>query len=89
VNAQRGERKEAEARYEQAAAELDDKGARLYAMSARYRLGRLRGGDDGDALAESARQAMREERITVPEKMVRVFAPGVDADPPASDAPTG
>lgn len=83
VSAVRGRGDRAAELYAKAAAALDEKGARLYAMAARYRRGELVGGDEGDALVQAAEKEMGEERIRVPAKMARVYAPG----PLAAEAP--
>jgi hypothetical protein len=48
----------------------------LHAAAARHRCGELVGGDRGDAMRTSARAAMTERGVRVPEQFVAMFAPG-------------
>src|SRR5262249_49791361 len=48
----------------------------LYGAAARYRLGRLLGGDEGRALTDGADAWMRAEGIVRPDRMVDMLAPG-------------
>lgn len=81
VEARRGDRAAASALYDGAAAELEEKGARLYAIASRARYGELLGGTKGDDLVKRSFEELAAERIARPEKMVRVFAPGRELNP--------
>ncbi len=70
------DRERADELFGRAAATLDDKGAKLYAIAARARRGELRGGKEGDAAVKSALEELAEEQIVAPGKMIRVLAPG-------------
>jgi len=48
----------------------------LFAASARWRLGQLRGGRAGQELEANARQVMAAQKIRRPERVLRMFAPG-------------
>jgi tetratricopeptide (TPR) repeat protein len=53
----------------------DRAGVILHAKAARWARGRLIGGDEGDALMESASQVFREEGAVRPDGLARIFAP--------------
>ncbi len=50
----------------------------LIAAAARWRLGELRGGDEGTALTSRAEQWMRDEGIVSPARVTRMLAPGYE-----------
>jgi len=64
---------DAAARCEEAATELEARGARLHALAARLRLARLRGDEEA---AKKHEDAMRAQTIKSPEKLARLLAPG-------------
>jgi len=61
--------------YENAASELESKGARLHALAAHICAGRIRAGDAGNELVARCEKELREEQIAQPAKMLRVLAP--------------
>jgi eukaryotic-like serine/threonine-protein kinase len=65
--------------YERAIAALEACGQLLQAAAARLRLGELRGGTQGQALAEEALLWMRQRGIARPEALASVFAPPMRA----------
>ena len=52
----------------------------LYREAARYRLGRLRGGDDGAQLEQQSLRFMAEQGIRNPARMVAMLAPACGPD---------
>jgi hypothetical protein len=48
----------------------------LFAHAARYRLGKLLGGDDGDALCTTSHQAMARQGVREPGPMLDMLLPG-------------
>jgi hypothetical protein len=48
----------------------------LYASSARYQLGCLLGGDDGERMTREAEATMSAEGIRAPARMAAMFLPG-------------
>jgi hypothetical protein len=74
--------------YEQAAAELEARGAHLHALAAQISLGRLQGGDAGAALVARSEKEMRDEQIAEPFKMLRVLAPAGQARSNTSSSPS-
>jgi tetratricopeptide (TPR) repeat protein len=67
---------EAAALLRRAAAGFDANEMALFAAAARWRLGRILGGDQGKALGTAAAAFMAAESIAEPVRMVRVLAPG-------------
>jgi tetratricopeptide (TPR) repeat protein len=55
---------------------FDATGLALFAAAARWRLGQLRGGDDGIALRSTAEAWMKDQEIAEPARMVAMIAPG-------------
>jgi hypothetical protein len=49
----------------------------LHAAAARHQLGRLLGGDAGDAMVLEAAEAMKTLGVRVPERYARMLLPGV------------
>ncbi len=84
IHVRRGQRDAAIRSFEEASTELDEQGARLYAMAARARLGAILGGARGNELVTRSFAEMIDEHILVPAKMVRVFAPGPEISSPAN-----
>lgn len=56
----------------------------LHASSARYQLGRLLGGDDGERLRREAEAAMSAEGIRAPERIATMILPGRWGRPPTT-----
>jgi eukaryotic-like serine/threonine-protein kinase len=48
----------------------------LHAAAARFRLGALLGGEEGSAMAQQARDAMKAQGVRVPERYVQMIMPG-------------
>jgi hypothetical protein len=55
---------------------FDDSEMALHASASRWRLGELKGGDEGNALIEDAERWMVAQRIRSPRRMVRMLTPG-------------
>jgi serine/threonine protein kinase/tetratricopeptide (TPR) repeat protein len=62
-------------------------GMRLYAAAARWRLGELRGGQDGRALVQRAEEFMRSEEVVRPDRITAMLAPGFGVRPLELPAP--
>lgn len=76
VARQRGEVATARRALEQAIKLADEAGTEQYAAAARYRLGAMVGGIEGQALLDDARVWLRRQDIRNPERMLEVWAPG-------------
>jgi eukaryotic-like serine/threonine-protein kinase len=76
VAAARGDKARALALLPQAAKGLDEAGMALYATAARWRQGKLGGGDEGKRLVAEAEAWLAKERIKAPAKMIAMLAPG-------------
>ncbi|HUY35547.1 MAG TPA: protein kinase [Pirellulales bacterium] len=57
---------------------LENDGLGMYAAAARFRRGRLMGGETGDELMGQASAWMRQEKIARPERIAALFAPSLD-----------
>jgi serine/threonine protein kinase len=77
VDARRGRARDAIAKLERAAAECDRYEMALFAALARRALGRLQGGETGQALVEKAEAWMRSETIRNAERVARALTPGL------------
>ncbi|HZN94470.1 MAG TPA: hypothetical protein VFB81_17270, partial [Myxococcales bacterium] len=71
-----GKKEPAAERLHHAAQDFDHAEMTLFAASARWRLGQLRGGRAGQELEANARQVMAAQKIRRPERVLRMFAPG-------------
>ena len=71
-----GQQPEAERALRTAVASLDAAGMRMYAASARLRLGQLLRGEEGRALMTSAEDAMAVEAVLDPDATAEMLAPG-------------
>jgi hypothetical protein len=76
VHAARGEQEAAALALDNTIRVADERAMRMAAASARYRLGQLIGGDEGEKLVRHADAAMRAEKIVKPWQFLRVFTPG-------------
>ncbi len=72
----RGDDRSATELLQSAAEQFDRVDMRMYAAVARYRLGSLLGGDEGDALVQAATRWMTEQNVGNCARMVAHFAPG-------------
>jgi serine/threonine protein kinase/KaiC/GvpD/RAD55 family RecA-like ATPase len=72
----RGQVAPARTAFEQAAAALDAAGMRMHAACARFRLGRLQDGSDGEQTMAEASAVLASEGVSRPERMVAALAPG-------------
>jgi hypothetical protein len=62
-----------------AVAGFDASGLALHAAAARWRLGRVVGGDEGELLRRNALRFMEDGGARVPERLVRMLAPAFEA----------
>ncbi len=76
ISSQRGEVASTRRALERAIELADSAGTEQYAAAARYRLGSLIGGIEGQALLDDARVWLRRQDIRDPARMLEVWAPG-------------
>lgn len=77
VYAARGKRQKAQRVLQESLEALEDKDLHLIAACARYRLGELVGGDDGQALGTKSLAYFEAEGVVQPLQVIRIFAPAV------------
>ncbi len=73
-----GDRDTALARYRAALAGLESADAHLFAHAARYRVGRIVGGDEGTALCADVRAWLTREGVREPERMLAMMLPAAE-----------
>jgi len=71
-----GNRPAAIAALRSAVEQTEATGTLLYTSPARYRLGQMLGGDEGDRLAKTAIETMTSQGVRVPERWVAFYMPG-------------
>jgi tetratricopeptide (TPR) repeat protein len=74
----RGDTDDAEALLRKAIALFDTSELGLYAAAARWRLGAMRGGDEGEAMVDAAKVAFKKQRVRNPAQMLAFLVPGFD-----------
>lgn len=73
-----GERRQSALRhFEEAVAELEERGMLAVAEGARYRWGLTLGGQEGEALQKRALSRIRAQGVREPERLLRMLAPGL------------
>jgi ATP/maltotriose-dependent transcriptional regulator MalT len=76
IAATRGDLKGARQRLKDAIAGFEAAGMALYADAARYRSGRIEGGEGGGAVAAGAVESLEGRSVAAPRRMVEMLAPG-------------
>jgi serine/threonine protein kinase/tetratricopeptide (TPR) repeat protein len=76
VDEVKGNNAEALRRYESSLPELERSGAALFLQAARYRIGKLRGGDEGAALCNEIKTWLVREGVRDPDRMLAMLLPG-------------